>query len=142
MASSQVSVEVPYDVEALVVNYLLANGKDAQSELGEDRTPGTVRVTRAGGDLEGNGTQDVPKVLVEVWGTTAIESWDQAIEVWALLVAARELQAIGGVQLDDVELDVPRTLDDEFAPELHRNQFLAELRLETTSITINVEGVA
>lgn len=134
-------VDVPRDVEADVVAHFRSNGLQAQTEIGAERFPGMVRVTRTGGDLL-NAVQDTPQVLVETWEKDSVASWALAQKAWALLAVAFVQQQINGVELYDVDLDVPRTLDDDLAPELHRHQFLAVLTVPMTELTITVEGTS
>lgn len=135
------SVDVPRDVEADVVAHYLSHGLEAQTELGETRAPGMVRVTRTGGDLDNYDTQDVAQVLVETWADNSVDSWALAVRAWALLKLAEQHQELNGAQLDDADIGVPRTLDDPLATELHRHQFLAMLRVETTTLTIPEGGL-
>lgn len=137
----EIVAEVPRDVEADVVAHFRANGLEAQTELdpNDDRDPGTVRVTRTGGQLS-NLVQDIPQILVETWEKDSVASWKLAQHAWALLSAAGQLQQLNGVELYDVDLGVPYTLDDELAPGLHRHQFVATLTVPLTDLTITVEG--
>lgn len=128
-------VDVPRDIEADVVAHFRAHQLPAQTQLGATRSPGMVRVTRTGGDLD-NVAQDVPRVLVETWETDSVKSWALAVKAWAILALAAHTGELNGVQLYDASLDVPRTLDDPIAAELHRHQFLAVLRVPLTTITI------
>lgn len=132
-------VDVPRDVETDVVLHLQKYHVEAQSELGEDRFPGMVRVTRTGGDLD-NEAQDKPQILIEVWHSTAPLSWELAIRIWAILSVANQRHELNDVELYDADIDVPRTLDDELAPELHRHQFIVGLTVPMTEITIPLEG--
>ncbi|MCC5781377.1 hypothetical protein CRM73_00140 [Kocuria sp. CCUG 69068] len=132
-------VEVPRDVEADVVAHFRANELPAQTEIDDERAPGMVRVTRTGGELS-NFVQDVPQILIETWEKNSVASWALAQRAWALLALASARQQINGVELYDVDLGVPYTLDDDLAPELHRHQFLAVLTVPLTELTLSVEG--
>lgn len=135
------TVMSPWDVEYLMVRFYRANGyPTAQSEMSEDRRAGALRVTRVGGDLENVGTQDVAQILTEVWDTDAVKSWDRAEALRVLTEAMGQHGELMGVQVDDLETQIPRTLDDELAPELHRHQFLTTIRLETSETEVELKG--
>ncbi|MGG7653503.1 hypothetical protein [Kocuria rosea] len=129
-------------MEADVVAHYAAHGLQAQTELGQSRGEGMVRVTRTGGDLDSYDTQDVAQVLVETWAENSVDSWALAVRAWALLklAAERAPQELNGAMLYDADLGVPKTFDDPLAPDLHRHQFLAVLTVQTTTLTIPEEG--
>lgn len=138
-------VEVPQNVEALVVQHLRARGYAAQTELpdtpeGAEHSvaPGTVRVTRTGGDLgeDSYGTQDSAQIVVEVWGTSSWEAWNTAIRVWAEMRAVEHAQGFDGSMTYEVDPDVPRTVDDDMSPDMHHYQFLMTVLVPTTDIEI------
>ena len=132
---------VPRDVEADLVAGLAPFGVEAASEVPEDRVPGMVRVSRTGGALRHQKTRDGPEVLVETWGEDAVEAFDIAQRVWAVF---RTWEIRGfitpGVVVHDMDLDVPRTRDDELAPELHRCQFVVSFTTDLTEIELTEEA--
>ena len=142
MADSETfSVDTLHDVEDLFIRFYIANGHGARAEFDTDRRAGDVRVTRTGGDLESARTQDVAYLLTEVWDGDAVSSWSLAEQLRCLVEAMGQAGSLGGVQVDSVETETPRTLDDEYAPELHRHQFLTTIRIETYSRQIEVRGL-
>ena len=139
-------VDVPPDAEALLVQHLRARGYDAQSELPISNPdaehsidPGSVRVTRTGGDLRSasHEVQDSAQVLIETWDVHAVAAWDRIVRVWAELRIVQEQGSdLSGSMIYDLDLQVPRLLDDDRAPELHHYQFLVTALLPLTTIVL------
>lgn len=132
---------VPRDVEADLVAGLATFGVVAAAEVPAEREPGMVRVSRTGGALRHQKTRDGPEVLVETWGEDAVEAFDTAQRVWAVFRTWEIRGYIApGVVVHDMDLDVPRTRDDELAPELHRCQFVASFTTDLTEIELTEEA--
>ena len=138
-------VEVPQNVESLVVQHLRARGYPAQTEIpytADDAEyavpPGTVRVTRTGGTLaQGSyGVQDSAQLVVEVWDTSSWEAWTTAVKVWAEMRAVEHNEGFDGSMTYEVDPDVPRTVDDDVAPDMHHYQFSMTALMPTTEIQI------
>lgn len=130
-----VEVVVPADIEADLVAHYGGWGIDLSTQVGLKRFPGMIRVSRTGGGLT-NQAQDAPVVLFEVWETDSVSAWEKAVRVWAILRLAEHKQSIAGHMLYGADIDVPRTLDDDLAPELHRTQFAATLTVPLTELVL------
>lgn len=131
-------ITVPRDVEAELVAALERFGIKAGTQVPAARSAGMIRVSRTGGDLTDDGYRDRAEVLVECWGTDSVEAFDNARRVWAAFAVFKFRQWLRpGVAAHDVEISPPRSLDDEYAPELYRQQFTADLMvsLEETALT-------
>lgn len=129
---------VPRDVEADLVAALERFGITAGTQVPAVRSAGMIRVSRTGGELTGNGYRDRASVLVECWGADSVEAFDNARRVWAAFSVFKYRQWLTpGVGAHDVEISPPRSLDDDYAPELYRQQFTADLTisLEETALT-------
>lgn len=133
-------VDVPRDAEADVLDALARFGVQASTIVPGARGPGTVRVSRTGGDLVMQQQRDRPLMLIEVWEETSPAAFDAALRAWAVFwILENEGFLIPGVALSGVDLQVPRALDDELAPDLHRVQFTVEMTIPLTEITLTEE---
>lgn len=133
-------VQAPRDAEADVLEALTRFGVEASTIVPGARGPGTVRVSRVGGELTAQQQRDRPLMLIEVWEETSPAAFDAALRAWSVFrILENEGFLIPGVALHDVDLQVPRALDDELAPDLHRVQFTVEMTVPLTEITLTEE---
>lgn len=137
----QYVVEVPRDAEADVIVALRGFGVASSTLVPAEREPGMVRVSRVGGDLTAHQQRDRPLMLVEVWEQTSPAAFDAALRAWAVFrVLENRGTLLPGVALHDVDLQVPRALDDDLAPDLFRVQFTVEMTIPLTEITLTKES--
>lgn len=137
MADSYLIEDVPRDVEADILAGLARFGITASTEVRENREAGDVRVSRTGGALAHNHTRDRPEVLIEVWGADGVDAFDSALRVYAAFrIWGNRGEITPGVVIHDVDADVPRTRDDELAPDLHRVQFVVTFMAELTTVEL------
>ncbi|MEX3600488.1 hypothetical protein [Kocuria carniphila] len=133
-------VEAPRDAEADVLEALARFGVWASTIVPGARGAGTVRVSRVGGDLTNQQQRDRPLMLIEVWEETSPAAFDAALRAWSVFrTLENEGFLIPGVALHNVDLQVPRALDDELAPDLCRVQFTVEMTIPLTEITLTEE---
>lgn len=133
-------VEVPRDAEADVIVALAGFGVAASTLVPVDREAGMVRVSRTGGELTAHQQRDRPLMLVEVWEKTSPAAFDSALRAWAAFrVMENQGYLLPGVAVHDVDLQVPRALDDDLAPDLFRVQFTVEMTTPLTEITLTKE---
>lgn len=96
-----------------------------------------IRISRTGGDLSHEGQRDRPEVLVEVWEKNSVDAFDRAQYVWAVFqVLAHFGEILPGVAIHDMDLQPPRALDDELAPDLYRIQFLVIMTTDLMEIEV------
>lgn len=115
------TVLVPLDVEAAIIGWLNAQGVPARTQVPIERSPGMVRVTRAGGPMDGY--LDRPDLFVEVWGADQGDSFDLAVRLFGLMVLMVDAEDRPEIGLRSVTPTPPVTLQDDYAPELHRHVF-------------------
>ncbi|MEV8166218.1 hypothetical protein AB0O80_10585 [Rothia kristinae] len=120
---------------------LAAFGITASTIVSADRGPGTIRISRTGGDLEAQRMRDNPRILVEVWEESPPAAFDRAVQVYAAFQVFNERGTIlPGVAVHDMDLQSPRSYDDPLAPGLARVQFVADYLTDLTTISLKEDA--
>lgn len=137
---TDVPVNVPRDIEADLIVELDRLGIEATTLVPDDVSPGTVRISRIGGDLVYSDNKDNPLIVVEVWGDNAPAAFDRAREVYAgfKVLQIRGVMR-GNVSMDAMDIQVPRALDDPNQPGLYHVQFTVQFVTELEQFVMKVE---
>lgn len=137
---SEISVAVPRDVEADLILELDALNVSASTLVPDDVAPGTVRVSRIGGDLVYSDNKDNPLIVVEVWAENAPAAFDRAREVYAAFKVIEWRGTIrSGISVTGMDIQTPRALDDPNQPKLYHVQFTVQFVIELEQIVMKVE---
>lgn len=136
----EIPVNVPRDVEADIILELDNLNISASTLVPDDVEPGTVRISRIGGDLVYSDNQDKPLIVVEVWEANAPAAFDRAREVYAAFKVIEWRGTIrGGLSVTGMDIQTPRALDDPNQPSLYHVQFTVQFVIELEQIVMKVE---
>ena len=97
-----------------------------------------IRVSRVGGVAE-NMYQDRPRVLVECWEDDQPSSFDLCRQLWGLIAAIDDQDALPGLVTHHIEpATMPLQFPDDLAPDMDRHQFEIEahVRMEPMEVTL------
>lgn len=128
----------PPDVVAGVVAFYRARGFDARTRVPESRAPRMIRISRVGGVAE-NLYQDRPRVLVECWDVDQPSSFDLCRQLWGLIAAIDDQDALPGLVTHHIEpATMPLQFPDDLAVDMDRHQFEIEahVRMEPMEVVL------
>lgn len=138
LPDGRISVVVPRDAEADLITALHEGwGIEASTMIRGDVKAGDIRIQRVGGDLSHADQRDNPTMLIETWAADSVTAWDMAIYLWACirtLGTYPELHPAHGFHL--IDLQVPRSVTDLVAPDLHSVQFTLVASIGMTTLEI------
>ena len=121
------TVPGPADVVAGVIAFLRQLGYPASTQMPLDPPPGTIKVTRTGGRMDGK--VDRAEVLIEVWEADQSSCFELARQVWAQFAAVSrdDQEAFPGLVCYGAVPSIPLQYPDPRLEHLDRHQFIVSM---------------